>query len=104
MISLIVTGIILFLGCFTILVACLGVMKFNFVMNRMHCAAIIDSIGFFLIVVGLITGSLSMSYIPKLILLLVFQWVSSPIASHMVSRLELETDTNLESHMKKEED
>ena len=40
-------------GSITILISIVGVFRFKFVLNRMHCAAIIDSIGFLLIIVGI---------------------------------------------------
>ena len=36
-------------------------------------------------------------------LILLFLWVSSPIASHLVSRMELSTDETASSHMRKED-
>ena len=91
------------LGTAAIVLAVVGVYKFRFVMNRMHSAAIIDAMGVLLILAGLAFASGSWDYIPKLALVLVFLWIGSPIASHMVGRLEISTDDSVREYMKKEE-
>ena len=79
-------------------ISIVGVFRFKFVLNRMHCAAIIDSIGFLLIIVGLMFVG-GFDYIPKLLLVLCIQWIGSPIASHLVTRLEIEVDVEAKEHM-----
>lgn len=90
-------------GVVSIALSVLGVFKFRFVMNRMHCAAITDTMGLAGILLGLIIASGSMEYIPKLLLILVLYWVGSPIASHMVGRMEINTDKSAGEHMGREE-
>ena len=48
------------------------------------------------------TGSLE--YIPKLFAALVILWVGSPIASHLVGRMEIATDDSVDAHIQKEDD
>ena len=81
-----------------------GVYKFRFVMNRMHAAAVIDAMAVFLVLAGLCFASGSLEYIPKLALVLVFLWIGSPIASHMVGRLEISTDDAIRDYMEQEDD
>ena len=38
-------------------------------------------------------------YIPKLLLVLCIQWIGSPIASHLVTRLEIDVDVEAKEHM-----
>ena len=71
-------------------------------MNRMHCAAIIDTLGVLFIASGLMLASASTAYIPKLLCILLLLWVGSPIASHLVGRLEITTDEDLDRHMEME--
>ncbi len=96
---LVFAAVFLFSGLIVVLLSVTGVFRFRFVMNRMHCAALIDSLGLFLILTGLMISAGSLSYIPKLLLILVIQWIGSPIASHMVGRLEVRTDDSIASHM-----
>ncbi len=89
-------------GLVCIFFAILGVFKFRFVMNRMHCAAIIDTLGVLFIVSGLMVAAGSLEYIPKLLCIPLILWVGSPIASHLVGRLEISTDMDLGQHMEME--
>ena len=98
-VRVILAGILFLAGILTIATAIFGVFRFRFVLNRMHAAAIIDSLGLLLIVAGLMVLSWDIAYIPKLALILAFQWIGSPIASHMVARLEVHTDRELERHL-----
>lgn len=95
--------IMLLSGMICIAVSILGTYRFRFVLNRMHCAAVIDTLGLSLLFIGLMLLCRDAGYIPKLLLILVFQWIGSPIASHMVSRLESETDPELRKHMLSED-
>lgn len=80
----------------------LGVFKFRFVMNRMHCAAIIDTVGLALVLCALMVAGGTLQYIPKLVTVLVIFWIGSPIASHLVGRMEVDTDTTASEHMRTE--
>ncbi|MBQ1409924.1 MAG: monovalent cation/H(+) antiporter subunit G [Oscillospiraceae bacterium] len=99
----ILTAVLLALGVGSILLSLLGVFRFRFVMNRMHCAAITDSLGALCIVAALAVAAGSWSYLPKLGLILVFLWVGSPLSSHLVSRLEISTDETVSEHMEEED-
>lgn len=85
-------------------VSILGVFRFKFVMNRMHCAAILDTLSMAGILVGLMVMVHSWDYVPKLLAALVVLWVSSPIASHLVGRMEIDTDETAKKHIKQQED
>ena len=96
--------ILLGFGVLCCLLGILGVYKFKFVMNRMHCAAILDTLGIAGIIGGLLVASASGAYIPKLLAILAILWVGSPIASHLVGRLEVSTDDTIREHMEVEHD
>ncbi len=86
-------------GFISIAAAVFGVFRFRFVLNRMQAAAIIDTFGILFITLGLILMAWDMSFVPKLLLILLFQWIGSPIASHMVGRMEVRTEKNLKKYM-----
>ena len=76
-----------------------GVYRFRYVLNRMHAAALGDTLGILLIVLGLaVIGGFSFTSL-KILLLVVLWWLSSPVASHLISRLEVTTNQELEKHM-----
>lgn len=101
-VRLILSAALIGFGLVCIFFAILGVFKFRFVMNRMHCAAIIDTLGIAGVCVGLMIAGGSVEYIPKLMCILLILWVGSPIASHLVGRLEIMTDEDLKRHMEME--
>lgn len=102
MIKDIIGTVFLITGLLTGAIALIGVYKFKFVMNRIHSAAIIDTLSLSLLLIGLLIIIWDKNYIFKLLLILMFQWISSPIASHMVTRLEYETDKDINKHVRKE--
>ena len=85
-----ILSVILFVlgeGC--ILIALIGVFRFDFVLNRMHATTIADTLGTLLIVLGTLL-QFGLSWISaKLILVLLFQWVTAPISAHMIARMLL---------------
>ena len=99
-----IAGILITGGLLFAAVSILGVFRFRFVMNRMHCAAILDTIAMAGILGGLMVAKASMAFTPKLLAALVVLWVGSPIASHLVSRMEIATDETAAEHIKLEED
>lgn len=102
MIRFVVCAVLLGLGVLCALVGIFGVFKFKFVMNRMHCAAIIDTIALALILSGLMVAGGTSAYIPKLLVIILIFWIGSPIASHLVGRMEVDTDAQAQEHMKHE--
>ena len=75
-----------------------GVFKFKYVLNRMHAAAMGDTLGLGASLTGLILLSgLNITSV-KLALILVFLWLASPVASHLIARLEVVTNEQLEEY------
>lgn len=79
-------------GLGVIAVALFGVFRFKFVVDRMQSAAIVDTLGVMLVLIGLMLASPSVSYVLKLLVILAALWIGSPLTSHLLSRMELYTD------------
>jgi len=76
----------------------IGVYRFHYVLNRMHAAAMGDTLGIGFCLVGLIVmNGLNLTSL-KLFLVVAFLWFSSPTSSHLIARLEVTTDTEKEKH------
>ena len=103
-IRLLAAGLLIAGGVIAGAISILGVFRFRFVMNRMHCAAILDTLSMAGIFGGLMVAKASLAYTPKLLAALVVLWVGSPIASHLVGRMEIATDETAAQHIKVEED
>lgn len=98
-IRFVIAAVLMAGGVISAAVAILGVFRFRFVMNRMHCAAILDTLGMAGILCGLMVLSGSMEFIPKLLCALLLLWIGSPLASHLVGRMEIDTDATAASHI-----
>lgn len=73
-------------------VATYGLFKFKFVLNRMHAAALNDTLAILFVLLGLIIAN-GFNFVSfKLLLIILFLWFASPVASHLIARLEVATD------------
>jgi len=88
------TGILLIgLGFFVMQV--FGIFRFKYVLNRMHAAALGDTMGIGCSLLGLvILSGLNFTSL-KMGLVIVFLWLASPVSSHLISKLEITTNTHL---------
>ncbi|MCR5421277.1 MAG: monovalent cation/H(+) antiporter subunit G [Lachnospiraceae bacterium] len=75
------------------IIAIYGVYKFKFVMNRMHAAAIGDTLALFLGALGLMLLRSSKWFSYKIIIVVIFLWMTSSISSHVIMRMEYNIDT-----------
>lgn len=75
-----------------------GIFHFNYVLNRMHAAAMGDTLGIASCMLGLVIFSGFNMTSLKLLLIIVFLWFASPVSSHVLARLEVATNENLEAH------
>ena len=82
------------LGIFAIEI--FGVFRFRYVLNRMHAAAMGDTLGIGFSLLGLIIMSGFNFTSLKLFFVIVFLWFSSPASSHLIAKLEVATNDELE--------
>jgi multicomponent Na+:H+ antiporter subunit G len=94
MIRTILAAIFLVIAVFIFFSEVLGFYKFTYVMNRMHAAALGDTMGIasILIAVAVLTGELVP--ILKLILVLVFMFLTGPVVTHLIAGAEVESHKN----------
>ena len=78
----------------------LGFYKFRYVMNRMHAAAMGDTLGILLVLGGLMVFSGFTALSLKLLLTIVMLWLTSPVSSHLIGRLEVHINEKLDTHLK----
>jgi len=87
--------LLLILGLGIFFLEIFGVFKFSYVLNRMHAAAMGDTLGLGACLTGLILLSGFNITSVKLALVLIFLWLASPVASHLIARLEVVTNEHL---------
>lgn len=80
------------------IVAMIGVFRFDYVLTRIHAAAIIDTLGTLGIFIGVILLKGFGWFSAKVILILAFQWITSPVSTHRISRVEILTNPGYRDH------
>ena len=93
--QLIAGGIFIVIGLLTLCVSVFGVYRFHYVLNRMHSAAMGDSLVILFIIFGLMILSGFQFGTLKLALIIVFFWLAGPVSSHMIGQMEVLTNEKL---------
>ena len=99
MIRMLVGGGFTLCGLFVVAVSLVGMFRFHYVLNRMHATAIADTLGVLLIMVGLAFLGMDLFHALKLGLVVVFLWLTSPVASHMIAKIEMLTNEHFEERV-----
>lgn len=91
-------ALLILCGLLIFLIEMVGVFRFKYVLNRMHAAALGDTLGIGCSLVGLMIISGFNFTSLKLLCVIVFLWFSSPTSSHLIARLEVATDEERGKH------
>lgn len=95
LICLIIGTLLFVIGLVIIAIAIFGVYRFNYILNRMHVAATCDTLALFIMLIGLIfLNGISFTTL-KLVTIIIFFWLTSPICSHLISKVEKETNESI---------
>ncbi len=86
-------------GLAVMCIGVIGVYRFKYALNRMHAAALNDTLGLSLIMLSLMVMSGFTFTSLKLLLIVMMLWLSSPVASHLIGRLEITTNENITDEM-----
>jgi multicomponent Na+:H+ antiporter subunit G len=82
-------------GLFVLAVATLGLFRLHYVLNRVHASAKCETLGTMLVLVGLcVLMGLSFTTL-KIAALIIFLWLTNPVALFMVGRAEVQTNPRL---------
>ena len=101
-IRFILVAALLIAGLFCFASAVIGAWKFGFLLNRLHAAGIGDSLGLLCIVTSMILYTGIGMEMGKLLVIVGFQWITSPVSSHFLSQIEYYTNPSLYSHVARE--
>jgi multicomponent Na+:H+ antiporter subunit G len=77
-----------------------GIFRLDYALNRMHAAAMGDTLGLAFSMLGLMIFSGLNFNTFKMIIVVVLLWNASPVSSHLLARLEVMTNSKLENHLK----
>ena len=92
----VICAAMLCVGLFFEISAVIGVYRFRTALQRMHAAAMGDTLGLFFILLGLTVANGLDLTAAKFLMLVFLLWNTSPIASHLIGKLEYETNENLD--------
>lgn len=98
-IRFILTAVLVIAGLAVCCIGVYGIFKFKYAANRMHAAALIDTMGIALTMIGFAVSAPDVFTALKLLLVVVFWWISSPVSSHLLCRLEIVTDEQRSEYM-----
>ena len=95
-IRFILAAFFLISGLVTMLGAVVGLFRFKYVLNRMHATATLDTFGLMLSMIGLIFWKGFGFEALKMVIIIIFFWISGPVSSHLIARMEVSTNEKLE--------
>ena len=82
-------------GLFCLLSAVVGVNKFRYALSRIHAAALIDTVGILLMLLGVIVATGFTVTSAKMLVVIAFLWLTSPVSGHLIGRLEVTINDEL---------
>lgn len=89
-IQFIAAALCILAGVFIAVSAAIGVFRFNECLKRMHAVAMGDTLALGLIILGLILlFGFSFTSL-KLLLIVLFMWLASPVSSHLIAKMTYE--------------
>jgi len=90
---------------FTVLGLCclvsgvVGVFRFKFSLNRIHAAALLDTVGILLMLLGVICATGLNVTSGKILVVIAFLWLTSPVSGHLIGRMEITINDDLDKSM-----
>ena len=97
------SAVLTLFGLLVLVTAALGLFRFRYVLNRIHATALADTLAVLTILAGL---ALAWGFTPvtlKLLAVVFFLWITSPVASHLIGRLEVTINDQLPLEMQVED-
>ncbi|MBQ2953640.1 MAG: monovalent cation/H(+) antiporter subunit G [Clostridia bacterium] len=82
-------------GLFCLLSGVVGVYKFRYALSRVHAAALLDTVGILLMLLGVIVATGFTVASLKMLVVIAFLWLTSPVAGHLIGRLEVTINDEL---------
>ena len=76
-----------------------GVFRFKYALNRLHAAAILDTVGILLMLLGVIVATGFNFTSAKILVVVAFLWMTSPVSGHLIGRMEITINDDLDKSM-----
>lgn len=91
------TAILIIAGCLFCLVAAVGIARFPDTLMRMHAATKAGTLGAGLILAGLCVHYAQMGLVLRALLVLIFLFLTAPVAAHLIGRAAYRSGITLSS-------
>ena len=91
-------------GVIALFISIFGTFRFNFALNRIHAASMVDTVVLILFILACIIAEGFTFTSAKFLLIVFIQWCTAPLVSHMLAKYEYMTDTTLAEHCKLPDD
>lgn len=76
-----------------------GVFRFKYALNRIHAAALMDTVGILLMLLGVICAIGFDVTCLKILVVIAFLWMTSPVSGHLIGRMEITINDDLDHDM-----
>ena len=87
------------LGLCCLVTGVVGVFRFKYALNRIHSAALLDTVGILLMLLGVICATGFTMTSGKILVVIAFLWMTSPVAGHLIGRMEITINDDLDKAM-----
>ncbi len=87
-------------GIIALFISLFGTFRINYTINRLHASAITDALVLLLFTIGCILASGVNITSVKILIVLLIQWCTCPLVSHMFVKAKIKTDKNFKLHCK----
>ena len=87
------------LGLCCLVTGVVGVFRFKYALNRIHAAALLDTVGILLMLLGVICATGFTMTSGKILVVIAFLWMTSPVAGHLIGRMEITINDDLDKAM-----
>lgn len=98
-IRFVLSAVLTLAGLFVLLSGVVGIFKFKYSLSRIHAGALFDTLGIVLMLLGVIVGQGFTLTALKMLIIIGILWLTSPVSSHLIGRLEITINDELEKDM-----
>ena len=98
-IRFIISAVLTLGGLFVLITGVVGIYRFKYSLTRIHAAALFDTLGIMLLLAGVMVAEGLTVAALKMLVVVIFLWLSSPVCSHLIGRLEVTINDHLEKDM-----
>jgi multicomponent Na+:H+ antiporter subunit G len=98
-IRLIACAVLTVAGLCCLVSGVVGVYRFKYALNRIHSAALLDTVGILLMLLGVIVATGFTVTSAKILVVVAFLWMTSPVSGHLIGRMEITINDDLDKSM-----